>query len=131
MNESELTTRILDYADGGGLLAHHCPDSRRCRGRRGFPDLVALGPGGILLAELKDPGGQTSAAQDLWLWTLHTARVRYAVWRPGDWHNGRIQAALRGLAGPAQVLCTQRDGMVTLRPRRRKLACGKFRRRGL
>jgi hypothetical protein len=98
VNESELTTRILDYADRGGLLAHHCPDSRRCRGRRGFPDLVALGPGGILLAELKGPDGDTSADQDHWLWMLHVAGIPYAVYRPQDWQSGRIQARLGELA---------------------------------
>lgn len=97
MNERQLTVAIEAECDRLGLLWHHCPDSRRCEGPRGKPDLLTAGPQGILLAEIKDEDGDTSPSQDAWLYMLHQADVPYAVWRPADWDNGTIKARLRGL----------------------------------
>jgi hypothetical protein len=102
VNERELTVKILAYAAPmfPGLLIHHCPDSRRCEGGRGMPDLVILSPKGILLAELKSDDGETSAEQDLWLYTLWLAGLPWAIWRPRDWNAGKIQKRLDELAMP-------------------------------
>lgn len=71
MREHELQQLAEVRAADLGLLYHHCACPARCRGPRGFPDVLAIGPGGLLLAELKGPYGETSPDQDLWIWTAH------------------------------------------------------------
>lgn len=97
MTEHELTSRVLGLARDLGVLAHHCPTSVRCVGARGLPDLILAGPCGVLLAELKDELGDTSAYQDDWLWTLTRAGVRAVVWTPADWRDGTIRRELAAL----------------------------------
>lgn len=99
MTEAELLAEVMAACGRRGLLVHHCPDSRRCTGTPGLPDLVILSMHGILLAELKGQDGDTSADQDLWLCNLHYAGVPYRVWRPADWESGAIIGCLERLAG--------------------------------
>lgn len=105
MSEAELTRDIMALADSLGLLWHHCPDSRRCKGNRGFPDLVIAGPGGIIFAEVKGPDGETSAEQDLWGWTISDRKpARWRLWRPADLEDGTIERELRQLASSSTRL---------------------------
>lgn len=99
MTEAELLGKITAEADRLGLHWHHCADSRLCRGHRGLPDLILLGPGGLLFAELKSADGDTSADQDYWLYRLHQAGIQFTVWRPRNWYNHVIQNRLKRLAG--------------------------------
>lgn len=100
MTEAELAAEVTAAATSMGLLWHRCADSRRCRGSRGFPDLVIAGPAGILLAELKNDHDVTSADQDLWAWMLAGSAIwAYRLWRPADWRSGRIRAELAGIGG--------------------------------
>ena len=98
MNEAQLLDLTMAHAGNLGLLTHHCRDARHCSGCRGLPDVIALGPRGLLLAELKGPAGETSAAQDRWLYTAHLAGIQYGIYNPDDWHNGRLKTALRAIA---------------------------------
>jgi hypothetical protein len=98
VTEDELAAEIITLCRRHGLLVHHCRDSRRCQGTPGLPDLMIVSRNGILLAELKGRDGDTSADQDAWLYTLHQARVPYAVWRPQDWEAGTIQNYLACIA---------------------------------
>ena len=84
MTETELQAELEDMCTGLGLLWHHCGDPRRCRGQRGWVDLVAAGEHGMVFIELKSAGGQTSAAQDLWHWHLYKGGHTVHVFRPGD-----------------------------------------------
>ena len=98
MPEIELTRDVIGAADHAGLLWHHCPDSRRCQGRAGFPDLFIAGPGGLVAAELKMPGAGTTASQDLWGWTISVAPpFRYRLWNPRHWEEGIIADELAKL----------------------------------
>lgn len=110
MTETEFLEKVTMMAAGKGLLWHHCTDSRRCDGQRGFPDLVIVGPRGITLVELKIPGGETSAEQDLWHWTLNQVDSLcgrecerngqfHQLWTPSGLENGRIERELSDLAG--------------------------------
>lgn len=99
MTEAELRRLVQQECARLGLLTHYCPDSRRCEGPRGMPDLIIAGRRGILFAELKGPDGDTSADQDAWLYMLHLGGVPYVVRRPEDWDSRTIQARLRELAG--------------------------------
>jgi hypothetical protein len=91
MTEARFTRDVGELAGSMGLLWHHCGDSRRCQGNRGFPDLVIAGEHGILPAELKMPDGETSAGQDLWAWTISQAGLSVPVYHPADLESGRIR----------------------------------------
>jgi hypothetical protein len=104
--EKDLTLSAIHQAAGMGLLAHWCQDSRKCLGR-GFPDLMFAGPGGIGFAEVKTSDGDTSAEQDLWLWTLakhirpplHVSPLQFVrLWQPSDFWNGTVDNDLGSLA---------------------------------
>lgn len=101
--EREFCEKAAARARGRGLLVHWCTDSRKCHGTPGFPDLTIAGPGGLIFAECKMPGSDTSAWQDLWGHTLYTAargtrrRLAYRVWFPADLDNGAIDQDLEEL----------------------------------
>jgi hypothetical protein len=103
VNHAELLAKITALCDELGLLWHHCPDSRKCWGQRGFPDLLIAGPGGLIIAELKTRYDDTTAYQDLWGWTLTRAwnamgaaahPSGWIVWRESDLADGTIRNAL-------------------------------------
>lgn len=94
MNHITFLARIAALCDESGLLWHYCPDSRRCRGPRGFPDLIIASPSGVIHAELKTDHDSTTAQQDLWLWTLDRAGQRQVVWYPAHLTDGTIRRAL-------------------------------------
>lgn len=98
MSEIELTRDVIGAADRAGLQWHHCPDSRRCQGNRGFPDLVVACLNGLLMAELKSADGDTTAEQDRWGWHIAMAPVtRYRLWNPRHWEEGIITSELVNL----------------------------------
>lgn len=102
LTEDQFRPQVLKLAQDMGLLTHYCADSRKCSGRRGFPDLIIVGKYGLIFAELKTDEGETSLEQDLWLWTLNSACGRssvasVALWRPSDLHNGVIEESFRAL----------------------------------
>lgn len=96
MTERDLVLAIQHACNDRGLLWHHCPDSRRCEGTRGFPDLFIAGAGGVLPIEVKSPYGDTSAEQDRWIWTLHHNKLLTPVVRPGE--QDIVEAMLDKLA---------------------------------
>ena len=79
MIEEMLQLQAQAEASRRGLLWHHCPKSHLCRGIRGLPDLIALGDGGLLMAELKQPGRRRSPGQNRWAWALRAAGIRYVL----------------------------------------------------
>lgn len=64
----------------------------------GFPDLVLVHPGQgrIMFRELKRSGsnGRITAAQKACMAALTAVGMDVAVWRPEDWLDGTIEAAL-------------------------------------
>lgn len=101
MGERQLQHDVEKLASDLGLLWHHCPHPVRCRGRRGFPDLIIAGPGGLVAAELKGFGGVRSPGQVTWGYTLQAGGVSYQLWRgPLDWASGRIEDQLHAIAAP-------------------------------
>lgn len=103
MTEGDLVAVILAECRRLGITrVYRTPRADRAgvsSGGRGFPDLVIAAPAGMVMRECKSRGGETSADQDDWGWHLHRAGVDWAIWRPEDWHSGRIRAELRQLAG--------------------------------
>jgi len=96
MTERELLERVRSLARVLGLLVYHTHDSRRSE--PGFPDLVIVGHGRVLYAELKTQRGRLTDAQRLWISQLQDADSEVCVWRPADLLNDTILHTLRGRA---------------------------------
>jgi hypothetical protein len=95
MTEAELQRKITDLCDWLRLKWHHETDSRKSK--RGFPDLVIAGPGGVVFAELKGPKGKLSKEQAEWLAMLLLGGTKAYCWFPEDWPE--VEATLYALAG--------------------------------
>ena len=94
MTEAQYQKRITDLADWLGLRWFHSGSSRRdsCAG---FPDLVVVGPGGLVFIEVKSDRGTVRPEQTEWLDALGRHEPAH-VWRPGQWVE--VEATLRALA---------------------------------
>lgn len=97
MTEAQLQQAITDLCRYLALYVYHTHDSRRSA--RGFPDLVIAGPGGIAYRELKSDTGALTVDQRAWGRVLADAGGNWSVWRPGEWHSGRVPRELFALAG--------------------------------
>jgi hypothetical protein len=105
MTEYQLTEKIVALALELGLLAHWCgKDSRHCQGRPGLLDVLIISQRGILFAEIKGPGGETSAEQDLWIWTIDQIPkcdkipgAQWVIWNELHWREGIIRAVLEAM----------------------------------
>lgn len=85
VNEKELQDLVQEQLEEDGWLTHHCRNSRLCIGRRGFPDLVAVRSGQLLVAELKAEDGRWSEDQLRWRLELRAAGIDVAELRPDTW----------------------------------------------
>lgn len=94
--EEQLQRAIIDLARYLGLEAYHTYDSRRSE--RGFPDLVLVGPRGIVFAELKTMIGSMRPDQTRWRNAIVAAGGEFHVWRPVQWSDGTVENVLRGIA---------------------------------
>jgi hypothetical protein len=63
----------------------------------GFPDLVIIGPYGIIFAELKREGENPTPEQLKWLTMLRALGYRAYVWRPSDLYSGLITREITAL----------------------------------
>lgn len=109
MSEDQLLTNVLDAAKMLKLRTAHFRPAQTQTGRwvtpvqgdgKGFPDCVFVGLSGSLLRELKSERGSLSPEQKQWLGWLKAAGLDADVWRPRDWHSGRIQKELRAISRP-------------------------------
>lgn len=104
MTESELSECVRSLARTLGLRIYHTYDSRRSYS--GFPDLVLVGRGGHVFRELKATAGDyPTPEQQAWLDALTAAGADTGVWRPSDWHSGRIAGELDRLRRPPGFTC--------------------------
>ena len=106
MTEAELQAEIMALAASLGLVCLHLRAPHREGDWRGFPDLWIIrpggGPGAEMFRELKAPGKDLRAIQQGWAAIL--AGRNWGMWKPHDWHSGRIRAELEALPGrPAPV----------------------------
>lgn len=97
MTEAQLQQAITDLCRYLGLYVYHTRDSRGSA--RGFPDLVIAGCAGIAYRELKSDTGTITVDQRAWGRVLADAGGNWSVWRPGEWHSGRIRRELFALTG--------------------------------
>jgi hypothetical protein len=92
--EQALLLEVLRIVKARNLLWFHDFDSRK--NPPGLPDLIIVGPGGILYAELKSEHGPTSMMQTRWLRALLAQRQQAVIWRPSDLRTGKIEKLISG-----------------------------------
>jgi len=97
MTEAALQTEVMKTCRQLGLRFFHCAIPQFSKA--GFPDLVIVGPGGVLYRELKRESGRVSTHQDAWLTDLTRAGQDARVWRPSDLVSGVIATELARVAG--------------------------------
>lgn len=108
MTERQLQQSIIDLCALFHLLCYHTRDSRGSA--RGFPDLVIVGPLGIIYAELKSATGKQTIDQRCWEAGLREAGAAFCLWRPEHWHSGEIRQTLEGLCARAPERPAARPG---------------------
>ena len=95
ISERAFQQSVIDLAHVYGFAVYHTFDSRRSV--PGFPDLVIIGHGRCLFAELKTERGRLSVAQKGWLAALEEcAGVESYVWYPHDWDEIHAVLSRRG-----------------------------------
>lgn len=97
MNEAQFQAEVIALCEKHSIVYHHCTDGRKCRGRRGFPDLVLVGFDDVLFVELKTTTGKLSDSQVQWKYDILKTGHRHEVWRPRDLETGVIDAILSNL----------------------------------
>lgn len=85
VSEKMLLAQIRELCSILGYRTYHTYNSMRSE--PGFPDLVILGRGRLLFAELKSERGRLSSDQSVWLSELSASGCECYVWRPSDWHE--------------------------------------------
>lgn len=92
ITEAAFLEQVIDLAHLLGYRVAHFRPAMTGRGWRtpvqadaaGFPDLVLVGRGRIVVAELKRQAGAASPEQLAWLAALTDAGVPAYLWRPAD-----------------------------------------------
>jgi len=82
-----------------GYRAYHTQIS--IHSAKGFPDLVLVGRGQIVFAEVKTATGRVSPEQQAWIDAINANGGRAYIWRPADWLE--VERVLRaGVVEPVQ-----------------------------
>ena len=93
-NEAAFTTQVIQLAQFCGWRVAHFRPARTATGWRtavqgdgkGFPDLVMIRNGALIVAELKMPGGKPTQEQIEWLKAFDSIGCgRVNTWTPDDW----------------------------------------------
>jgi hypothetical protein len=86
--------QVIDYARLMGWVVYHPWIS--VRSEPGFPDVLAVRAGRLVVAELKSLTGKLSPAQEGWLGALGAVPgCEVRVWRPDDESWADIERTLR------------------------------------
>jgi hypothetical protein len=99
--QDAIIKRCKDYPDVHVVRLDPGHRSQRGADNAGFPDLMLVGPGGVLYRELKTENGKyrgLRSAQTTWKYRLQAARQDWAIWTPADLDAGRVDDALAALA---------------------------------
>lgn len=95
VTEAQFTAQVIEMAQLHGYRAAHFRPARTEAGWRtavqgdgkGFPDLVLVGRGRVIVAELKSEKGRPSIEQLDWLAAFGAAGVERYIWRPDDFDD--------------------------------------------
>jgi hypothetical protein len=95
MTEAQLQDSVTALAQLYGWRVFHDQDSRR--NAPGLPDLVMVGHGRLILAELKTETGRLRPAQREWMRELQavTRPPETFLWRPSSWLDQTIRKELQ------------------------------------
>jgi VRR-NUC domain len=94
MKEAELQEAIVEMARWLGFkLIYHTKYS--IQSAAGFPDLVLVGRGRLIFAEVKSDTGKLTPSQLAWYAGLLDVGAEAYVWRPADWKSGTIERSLK------------------------------------
>lgn len=89
--ERDFQRQVIELARRCGWRVFHCYGQGSVLGSRaidaGFPDLVLVRAGQILMVELKGSRGRVSEEQDAWLHDIQQCGIPALVWYPRDWDD--------------------------------------------
>lgn len=100
ISERAFQNQVVQLAEMCGWLVFHNPDSRMVRA--GLPDLLLIGDGVVIFAELKTDGGRLRPDQVTTIRRLQAAGQLTYLWRPR--HFNQITAVLRKQITPTQEM---------------------------
>lgn len=100
MSEAELQSNVIKTAGLLGWMVHHTRAVQTITGQHltpiqgnpGFPDLVMVRHGGLLIVELKSQAGTLDPQQKIW--KGYISPEIYRCWQPMDWLMGIIEKEL-------------------------------------
>jgi len=92
LTEADFQKQVIDLAHLLQYRVAHFRPAKTDRGWRtpvsadgaGFPDLVLVGRGRVIFAELKSDKGKLSEDQKAWVNALRSNGAQAYVWRPSD-----------------------------------------------
>lgn len=82
ISETAFMNTVIQAAEALGWQVYHTHDSRRSQ--KGFPDVVMIRRGRLVVVELKTEKGVVTREQQAWLELFRSAGVPAYVWRPSD-----------------------------------------------
>jgi hypothetical protein len=111
MLEEQLVRNVVKLARYCNVLVAHFRPALTNRGWRtpvqgdgkGFPDLVLVGPGGVLFREAKSDRGSLEPDQKTWRDALVGAHADWGVWKPRDFRSGLIADEVSALRRPERT----------------------------
>lgn len=98
ITEAQWQATVVTFARFNGWKVYHPPANRPVNGRiqqvmAGWPDLVFMRQGELIMAELKTELGKTTKDQDECIALIQSAGVEVHVWRPSD--QRKMEGTLR------------------------------------
>ena len=103
LSEADMQAGVIALARLLGWRTVHFRPAMTTRGWRtpvsgdgkGFPDLILVRKGRLIVAELKSAKGECTPEQEAWLDSFRASCAEVYVWRPADYPNV-IKALLQG-----------------------------------
>ena len=104
MLHDDVVREIQERAAKLGVLSHYCGKALHCKGDRGVPDLLLVGPHKAAFIEVKTQYANLAPDQTTWMHALIGAGQLHYVMREADLENGRLASVLETLAYGQPVL---------------------------
>lgn len=98
MTESDYLAEVYGLCKEAGVSCHHCNDSRRCKGGKGWLDLTLVGTKGVLFREVKTINDRVKPEQTAMIWLLKAAGASAKVWTEADLIMGVVAQEIAGIS---------------------------------
>ena len=98
ISEKELLQTVIELAEVNAWKCYHVFESAKYARRtsKGFPDLLLIRDGKLIVAELKSEKGSLTNDQAQWLSEFEQCdRVQVFIWTPFSLLDGRIEEVLK------------------------------------